>query len=140
MARQREHPDPQVNKRQRAARERAARERMVRVEQAIESLPAVQEAKDRQRKALATVRREHVTEPRASTTDPEARIMKMPDGGFRPAYNVELATDAASGAIVGVTVVSEGSDARQAPPVEEQVAKRTGKHPGNYLIDGGFAT
>jgi len=140
LARQRDHPDPGVNRRKQAARERAARERVERVEQALESLPAIQQAKERQQKAKAIVERERVTESRASTTDPEARIMKMPDGGFRPAYNVELATDAASGAIVGVSVVSEGSDARQAPPMEEQVARRTGKHPADYLVDGGFAT
>ncbi len=66
--------------------------------------------------------------------------MKMPDGGFRPAYNVELATDQANGVIVGVSVVREGTDAGQAPPMEEQVMNRTGQHPESYLMDGGFAT
>lgn len=66
--------------------------------------------------------------------------MKMPDGGFRPAYNIELATDQAKGIIVGVSVVREGTDAGQAPPMEKQVMERTGKHPGCYLMDGGFAT
>ena len=64
----------------------------------------------------------------------------MPDGGFRPAYNVELATDSANGVIVGVSVTSEGTDAGQAAPMEEQVAMRTGQHPDSYLMDGGFAT
>ena len=62
----------------------------------------------------------------------------MPDGGVRPAYNVELATDRAKGVIVGVSVTRE--DAGQALPMEEQVMKRTGQHPGAYLMDGGFAT
>ena len=66
--------------------------------------------------------------------------MKMPDGGFRPAYNVELATDQAKGVIVGVSVVREGTDAGQALPMEEQVMERTGQHPKDYLMDGGFAT
>ncbi len=66
--------------------------------------------------------------------------MKMPDGGFRPAYNVELATDRANGVIVGVTVIREGTDAGQALPMEEQVLKRTDQHPQDYLMDGGFAT
>ncbi len=65
--------------------------------------------------------------------------MKMPDGGFRPAYNVQLATDCASGVIVGVDVVNTG-DAGQAAPMEGQVVQRTGKHPKAYLMDGGFAT
>ncbi len=66
--------------------------------------------------------------------------MKMPDGGFRPAYNVQLATDQAQGVIVGVSVVREGTDAGQALPMEEQVMERTGQHPKDYLMDGGFAT
>ena len=92
------------------------------------------------RRTLATVKRTKVTAPRTSTTDPEARVMKMPDGGFRPAYNVELATDQAKGVIVGVTVIREGTDAGQALPMQEQVVKRTGQHPGAYLMDGSFAT
>ena len=66
--------------------------------------------------------------------------MKMPDGGFRPAYNVELATDRAKGVIVGVAVTAQGTDAGQAVPMEEQVVKRTGQQPKAYLMDGGFAT
>jgi hypothetical protein len=140
LARQREHPDPGVNRREQAARDRAARERVKRVQQALESLPEVQQAKDRQRKALGPAERERLTEPRASTTDPDARIMKMPDGGFRPAYNVQLATDTASGVIVGVSVVNAGSDAGQAPAMEEQVVRRTDTRPADYLVDGGFTT
>jgi transposase len=140
LAQEREHPDPGVNQRERAARERAVRERVERVEQALEYLPQAQAAKERQQQTLATAKRAKVTAPRTSTTDPEARVMKMPDGGFRPAYNVELATDQAKGIIVGVTVIREGTDAGQALPMEEQVVKRTGQHPGAYLMDGGFAT
>ena len=103
-------------------------------------LPQAQAAKERQQQTQTIARRAKVTQPRTSTTDPQARVMKMPDGGFRPAYNVELATDQAKGIIVGVRVVMEGTDAGQAPPMEEQVKERTGQHPGAYLMDGGFAT
>ena len=65
--------------------------------------------------------------------------MKMPDGGFRPAYNIQLATDGDSGVIVGVEVVNT-ADSGQAAPMEEQVVQRTGEHPKCYLMDGGFAT
>ena len=139
LAHERDHPDPGVNRREQQARERMARERQERVAQALEQLPQVQAAKERQQQTLALGQREKVTQPRASTTDPEARVMKMPDGGYRPAYNVELATDNASGVIVGVDVVNTG-DARQAAPMEEQVVQRTGEHPKAYLMDGGFAT
>ncbi|MFQ5861159.1 MAG: IS1182 family transposase [Dehalococcoidia bacterium] len=140
LAQEREHPDPGVTRRERAARERAARERVERVEQALDYLPQAQAAKERQQHTQATPKRAKVTAPRVSSTDPQARVMKMPDGGFRPAYNVELATDQAKGVIVGVAVIREGTDAGQALPMEEQVVKRTGRHPWAYLMDGGFAT
>ena len=140
LAKEREHPDPGVNQRERAARERAARERVERVEQALDYLPQAQAAKERQQQTQAIAKRAKVSAPRVSSTDPEAQVMKMPDGGFRPAYNVELATDQAQGIIVGVTVIKEGTDAGQALPMEEQVVERTGRHPGAYLMDGGFAT
>lgn len=140
LAKEREHPDPGVSRREQQARERAARERAQRVEQALAYLPQAQAAKERQQETRSVPERAKVTEPRTSTTDPEARVMKMPDGGFRPAYNVELATDAAQGIIVGVAVTAEGTDAGQSLPMEEQVERRTGQHPQAYLMDGGFAT
>jgi hypothetical protein len=63
----------------------------------------------------------------------------MPDGGFRPAYNLELATDVDSQVIVGVGVVTKGSDKGQAAPMVEQIHKRTDKSPEGYLMDGDFA-
>lgn len=144
LAQEREHPDPNVTKRQRAAQERAVREREQRVAEALAYLPQVQAAKERQERTLATGKREKVTEPRVSTTDPQARVMKMPDGGFRPSYNVELATvkgaGKAHGVIVGVSVTTEGNDAAQAVPMEEQIHERTDQHPKKYLMDGSFAS
>ena len=64
-----------------------------------------------------------------STTDPDARVMKMADGGFRPAYNVQLATDVDSRGIVGVTVTNLGSDRSSVPPMLTQLRKRTGRLP-----------
>jgi len=139
LAEAREHPDPGVSKRQQKARERAARERQERVEQALSYLPDLEATKEVQRKRFAKAEREKITEPRLSTTDPEARVMKMADGGFRPAYNPQFATDGAHGIIVGVAVTASGSDAHQAPPMEEQIERRTGRKPKNYLMDGGFA-
>jgi transposase len=139
LAQEREHPDPEVSRREEAARERAAQERRERVQGALRQLPAVQRTKERLKRTKAKSERKKVTEPRVSTTDPDARVMKMADGGYRPAYNVQLATDVASGMIVGVTVLNQGNDAGQAPPLEAQVAQRTGSHPGAYLIDGGYA-
>ncbi len=138
LAQEREHPDTGVTKRKRAAQERAARERKERVEQALGELPAVQAAKKRQAKHAGKARQSKLKEARVSTTDPETRVMKMPDGGFRPAHNVQLATDVESQVIVGVDVINRGTDQGEALAMEEQVARRTGRHPGAYLIDGGY--
>jgi transposase len=102
LAGEREHPDPGATRRERAARERAAKERLERVEQALAHMPAMEAAKERQAKNAGKARQAKLKEARVSTTDPEARVMKMADGGFRPAYNVQLATDVDSQVIVGV--------------------------------------
>jgi transposase len=138
LAEEREHPDPEINLRKQAARERAARERAQRVRAALDELPKVQAVKERQQRTQRKVERAKITEARVSTTAPEVRVMKMPDGGYRPAQNVQLATDVGSGVIVGVSVVNQGNDAGQAEPMETQVEHRSGVGPQEYLMDGGF--
>jgi transposase len=113
--------------RQRAARERAARERAERLRKALQT---AQELRAEQAAGAK--------EPRVSSTDPEARVMKQGDGGFRPSYNVNLATDVATQVIVGVVVTNRGSDNGEAAPMQEQVIQRTGIVPQDYLVDGGF--
>jgi hypothetical protein len=81
---------------------------------------------------------EDKTEARVSTTDPEARVMKMGDGGFRPAYNVQLATDAQTRVIVGVDVTNSGSDQGQMPPMLEEIRERNDQLPAEHLVDGGY--
>ncbi len=112
-----------------AARERAARERQARVAQALAQLPAVQ----------ATKKPEDRTKARVSTTDPDARVMKMADGGYRPAYNLQFATDTGSQVIVGVDASNAGTDYGQLAPMVEQLETRHGQAPGATLVDGGFA-
>jgi transposase len=117
--------------RQAAAQTRAAAEQLARVEEALAEMPAVEAAK---------VRNHSKATPRVSTTDPEARKMKMTDGGFRPAYNVHLATDVDSRAIVGVAVTNVGSDQPEFVPMLDQLRERTGRAPTDVLVDGGFVT
>ena len=138
LVQEREHPDPGVSRRERAARERTAQERLERVEDALIQLPEVQAAKERQAKHAGKARQAKLKEARVSTTDPEARVMKMAEGSFRPAYNVQLATDVDSQVIVGVGVINRGADQGEGLAMEEQVAQRTGQDPGAYLLDGGF--
>ncbi len=65
--------------------------------------------------------------------------MKMPDGGFRPAYNAQVVTDTQSLVIVGMDVVNT-PDQGQMAPMLEQVRQRYGQAPAEHLADGGFAT
>lgn len=118
---------------QRAAQERAARERQERVEQALTNLDRVVAQRAAQRGG-----RKPKGEARASTTDPSARTMKMADGGYRPAYNIQLATAAGSQVIVGVQVTNCASDQGQVPAMLAQVEARTGQRPRDYLVDGGY--
>jgi transposase len=132
---QREVPaDRDRNRRQEAARERAARERLERVQKALATLEEVKQVKGRARNN----QRDKPSVPRASTTDSEARVMKMPDGGFRPAFNVQMATDTQSRAIVEVAVTNAGTDKAESEPVREQVQERTGEPVLEHLMDGGF--
>ena len=93
-----------------------------------------------QREATAKQSGRKVNEARASTTDPEARIMKFPDGGCRPGYNVQFATDTESGVIVGVEVTNAGNDGEELPPMLDQLEERYERVPDEALVDGGFAT
>lgn len=118
-----------LSHRERAARERAGREQVERLEAALAQMPSARAAKKKGEEEKA----------RVSTTDPDARVMKMADGGFRPAYNIQFAADTANQVIVGVDVTNVGSDMGQAPAMVEQVEQRTGQVPDQWLMDGGFA-
>ena len=78
-------------------------------------------------------------EPRVSTTDHQVRVMKMADGGFRPAFNAQLAVDAGTMIITGVDLINSGSDMNQMLPMHEQHQDRYARVPEQWLTDGGFA-
>ena len=122
-----------ATERRRASEARAAQRKVDRMKQALEELAKVEAAKAQQ-KAKPT----KSNPPRASVTDPPARFMRMPDGGNRPAYNVQLAVDTESRAVVGVDVTNAGSDAGLAEPMREQVEERTDQVVKDHLIDGGY--
>lgn len=153
-----------LSRRQAAAQQRAAAERERRVAEALalaESLRAAQS----ERAAAQAARRDRGAddppsggtggagepraepkaeakaekEPRASTSDPQARVMKMADGGFRPAYNLQFAADTRSGAVAGVALDNIGSDGGKMAPMNEALAAAYGRRPRQHLADGGFA-
>lgn len=122
--------DPEAtNRRQAAARQRAAEDRQSRVKAALAQMADVAAKKPSSEKDKA----------RVSTTDPEARVMKMGDGGFRPAYNGQFAVDTETQIVVGVEVSNSGSDQGQLVPMLEQLEERYEAIPAQSLVDGGFA-
>ena len=128
----REALDPAISARRKAARRRGAMQRLARLEAAIAQIPEVTETKKRSGAKDSTAR--------VSTTDPDARVMKMADGGFRPAFNVQFATTADQArVIVGVEVTNRGSDAGQSTPMLKKIEERTGVRPAELLADGGYA-
>jgi transposase len=136
LKQQDEESPEDLTRREKAARERAARQREQRLKDALRHCDELQ----KQREASAKASGRKPTEARASTTDPEARTMKFPDGGYNPGYNVQFSTDTESGIIVGVDAVNEGSDQEQLPPMLEQIEERYGRRPEEALVDGGFAS
>jgi hypothetical protein len=121
-----------------AARERAAVARREAVEAALKEIPFIEEKREAQAKKER--RKLKPQEVRASTTDAESRVMKMADGGFRPAFNVQLATDVDGGCIVGVDVTNNGTDQPHVAPMLDDIERRAGRLPKDYLVDGGFVS
>jgi transposase len=122
-------PDPGASEAERLARYAAALDYQQRVEAAIAT--------------VQTLREEGKENPRVSTTDADARVMKMPDGGFRPGYNIQLATAGSElggpRTIVGVLVTNTGSDMGSVTPMLNDIKARTGKLPAQLLADANHA-
>jgi transposase len=130
--------DPDAsNRRIKAAQQRAAREREAKVKAALDRLAEI-EAERARRGRTNKSQTAKQKEPRASTTDPQARVMKMADGGFRSAHNCQLATVADGQIVVGVDIDGTGSDHGLMRPMIEQIERRHGRRPKRYLVDGGF--
>lgn len=148
-------------RRKQAARERAAREREERLAQALATMHKIEQRNEPDKPKRKSPRKstdrdddppgqgtpgeskaaakQARREPRVSASDPEARVMKMADGGFRPAFNAQLAVDADTQIIAAVDVVDAGSDMHQLAPMHAALQTRYGVAPAHWLADGGFA-
>ncbi len=120
-------------RRREAARRRHAEERRQRIEQALAQLPEVKKRKESENGKKKS-------SPRSSMTDPEARVMKMADGGFRPALNVHFVSDTKTKVVAAVEVNNHGTDQGMAVPLAEQVESRHNSRPEEWLLDGGCIT
>jgi transposase len=126
--------DPQAeanagNKRREAARQRAQREREQRLEDVLKQLHELQESKESA---------EEKSRVRASTSEPDARMMKHGDNAIAPSYNLQVSTDAGAGVIVGVQVTQSADDSHQLAPAVDEVKKNLGRDPQQVVADGGF--
>src|ERR1700685_301526 len=126
------------NARIRAAKERAAHDRSERVKAAQTALAEIKQQRQKREEKRGNGKKPK--EPRASTTDADARVMKMADGGFRPAYNVQVASVAGEQIIVAVEVTNTGSDRGLMRPMLERLEALTGHFPERHLADGGFGS
>jgi len=115
-----------------AARQRAvAKEKVERLEQALEEMQKVQ---------AAPQARVEESERRVSETDPEARNMKQSDGGYAPSHNVQIATDAAHGIIVGASVTQAANDQHELVAGLAEVERQTEQTPQHLIVDEGYTT
>ena len=124
------------NQRIKAAKERAARERSARLKAAQAALTEVKQQREQRKRDNGKKSKE----PRASTTDAQARVMKMADGGFRPAYNVQVTSVAGEPIVVEVAISDNGSDRGLMRPALERQRMRNGRLPKRHLADGGFTS
>ena len=126
-------------RRRQAARERAAREVQERAAGARAALERL--AAERKSRAKTHAKDEaKKKQPRASTTDPEARSMRFPDGAVRPAYNAQIAAAPKEGVIVSIEVTDRRNDAGLAGPMVDDIARRYGRTPDRLLVDTSYAT
>jgi transposase len=123
----------QADQRRKAAAERAARERAERLTEALRQRADLAQQREQRKQGAGET-------TRVSTTDPDARKMKMANGGYDPAYNVQFASDANSRMIVGVDVTNEGNDGGQLAPMHAKIAQTYERLPDTVLVDSAYAT
>lgn len=131
--------DPPLPERHQRARERGAMDVLDRIGSAAKAVQALQE-----QRSNSSSKQRQSTAPKASTTDPEARIMKVTNGGFEPSYNVQLAVVGSPmggpATIVGVQVTNVGTDKNSILPMSAQVDERTGLKLDAILVDADHLT
>jgi len=111
------------------ARERAVREKRRRLEEALKELGQIEASRSKASEK---------EKARASSTDPEARIMLQAGGAYGPAYNVQISTDAQSKIIVGMGVTQAPTDAAELGPAVDRAEGNLGQRPKQVVVDGGF--
>lgn len=117
-----------IKEKQSSHGKRCARERKQRLASALKELEKVRAKKKGVKEK---------EEARVSTTEPEARIMKQPGGGYAPSYNAQISTDMTEGVIVGVRLSNEGADYKELIESADTIRENMGKFPDEIVVDGG---
>ncbi len=112
-----------------AAQRRAARQRVRRLEAAVREVERLQQEKKHERDRFVA---------RASSSDPEAHVMRNGEGGTVPCYNVQLLTDTQHGIVVNVEATTDAIDYRQMKPALERCATTLGRKPKQIVADGDY--
>jgi transposase len=121
--------EEQVNARRAAAQKRARHEREGKLRRAQQEVERLQREKKHDRAGYVA---------RASTTDPDAHLMRPSEGGAVPAYNVQLTTDTEHGFVVAVAVTTDAIDYRQLEPALDRVRDTHGRYPAEVIADGDY--
>jgi transposase len=131
--------DPALSAREQAARERGAKAVLERIDAAKLVLDEIQK-----QRGESSNKKRQTTAPSASTSDPEARIMKLAGGGFAPAFNAQFATvgDPSGGplTVVGVRVTNQGTDKGSIWVMREQITGFTEATPVQLVVDAEHLT
>lgn len=126
-------------RRRRAARERAQRSVRERATAAQARLAELQ-AEKLEREKTHKKEEKAKAEATVSTTDPQARVMKMADGAWRPAYNLLLAVAPEPMVILGLEATDRRNDSGLATPMVEQLQERYATRPSRLLADSTMVT
>jgi transposase len=119
----------ELSQRMAKAQQRALREKQQRLEEAMRALEQIEASRSKASKDKPV---------RASTTDPEARVMLQARGAYGPSYNVQISTDAEAKIIVGVGVTQAPTDAAELEPAVERIEANLGERPQQMVVDGGL--
>jgi transposase len=132
--------DPGSSERQRQAAQRrgaaAIAERAAAARAQLEQLRQEKAARARTHPAEEAAKGEE----RASSSDPEARLMRFADGATRPGYNIQLAVAPGTGLILGAQATDRRNDAGLAVPMVDQLCERFAQVPQRVLVDTHYAT
>lgn len=133
--------DPDASsRRKRAARERAAREVKERAERARATLERLRAEKAKRSQKHPGEKANKKSEPKASMSDGDARIMHFSDGAVRPGYNAQVAATPKEGIILAIAMTDRRNDSGLAVPMIDELVRRYGKTPQTVLIDTHYAT